>query len=241
MGRRGRGDAERPGQRGQSPGETAAPSPWEQKDGGAPRGAMDWAFLPVGAAGLGGGCSWHAFAAAKLCVAVGDGLAWSHPSPARAAPAEPGKGRELRSSEDARDALASPSWGKFGLFLLSSPFLQAQPAGAGFSPQNLPPGLSPDGDLGEPGSSPAAGGTHGGSTAAPRRRVGAGGCDCQAVRRHTEVFLIVLEEKPQLSSPFYLYSSLKTFRIPPQSSWKTGLLVTAFGCQIIGFFPLFPF
>lgn len=165
MGRSSQSEGEQPGQRGQSPGETthtAAPSPWKSKDGGTLWGAVDWAFLPLGAAGPGGGCSRHGFAAAKL--AVGDGLVWSHPSTARAAPAEPGKGSSLHSPKDARDPFASPRRGKFGLFLLSSPFLQAQPAGTGFSLQNLPPGSLQPGIWGVQGAAPQ----RGAPTMAPR-------------------------------------------------------------------------
>lgn len=95
MGRSVHKKREHPGQRGQSPRKTThptAPSPWTSKDGGAPWGTVDWTFLPVGAARLGRGCSWHGFAAAKLYVAIGDGLVWSHPSTASAVPAELSEG-----------------------------------------------------------------------------------------------------------------------------------------------------
>ncbi|CAM9727412.1 unnamed protein product [Bubo scandiacus] len=109
MERSGQSEGEQPDQREQSPGaitHPTAPSPWRSKAGGAPWGTVDWTFLPVGATQPGEGCSWHGLAAAKLY------FGWSHPSMARAAPAEPGEGSHLRSPKDARDPFASPGWGR---------------------------------------------------------------------------------------------------------------------------------
>lgn len=104
-----------------------------------------------------------------------------------------------------------PDWVSWGCSCFPLPSCKPRQLTLGF-PHQPPPGLSPAGDLGEPGSSAVEGGTHHGR-AARRHRVRAGGCVCRGQGAALIFFSLVLY--PAFIPPFYLYPSLKTLRFPP--------------------------